>query len=245
MVGFCGSRALPVSAADTALVSGVVSSVLAGVPRRGVAVGCAVGADALVVSSVLALGASSRPRVFAAFGPVSPPASLHAARVFAPGASSSISSVSGVADALAAGASVSWWAGAVPQSTWQPASPTAPRPSSRRSPPPVLGAASSGSSPRPARPASVPLLPLRPASQAPARARGLPSRSPQASDSPLSSSPSGRWPQPAPQTRSPPHGVRGLHWHRLDLAPPGRVGSASCPNLHTSSAARRGPHTAT
>ena len=90
----------------SALVSGVVSSVLAGVPRRGVAVGCAVGADALVVSSALALGASSRLRVFAAFGPVSPPASLPAARVYAPGASASVSSVSGVAGALVAGASV-------------------------------------------------------------------------------------------------------------------------------------------
>ena len=44
--------------ADSALVSGVVGSVLAAVPRRGVAVGCAIGADALVVSSALAAGAS-------------------------------------------------------------------------------------------------------------------------------------------------------------------------------------------
>ena len=95
MVGFCGSRSLPASAEVSALVSGVVGSVLAGVPRRGVAVGCAVGGDALVVSSALALGASSRLRVFAAFGPVSPP--WPAARVSAPGASSSVSSVSGVA----------------------------------------------------------------------------------------------------------------------------------------------------
>jgi hypothetical protein len=110
MVGFCGSRTLPLSAADSALVSGVVGSVLSG--GRGVAVGCAVGADALVVSSVFALGASSWLRVFAAFGHVSPP--WPAARAFAPGASSSVSSVSGVADALAAGASVSWWAGGGP-----------------------------------------------------------------------------------------------------------------------------------
>jgi hypothetical protein len=112
MVGFCGSRDLPVSAADAALVAGVVGSVLAGVPRRDVAVGCAVGGDALVVSSALAASASSRLRVFAAFGPVSPP--WPAARVSAPGASSSLSSVSGVAGALAAGASVSWWAGGGP-----------------------------------------------------------------------------------------------------------------------------------
>ena len=54
MVGFCGSRALPASAADSALIAGVVGSVLAAFPRRGVAVGCAVGGDALVVSAALA-----------------------------------------------------------------------------------------------------------------------------------------------------------------------------------------------
>jgi hypothetical protein len=46
------------AAADSALVSGVVGSVLAAVPHRGVAVGCAIGVDALVVSSALAAGAS-------------------------------------------------------------------------------------------------------------------------------------------------------------------------------------------
>ncbi|HZB08356.1 MAG TPA: hypothetical protein VE525_04495 [Rubrobacter sp.] len=65
-----------------------------------------------VAGTALALGASSRLCVFAAFGPVSPP--WPAARLFAPGASSSVSSVSGVAGALAAGASVSWWAGGGP-----------------------------------------------------------------------------------------------------------------------------------
>jgi hypothetical protein len=112
IVGFCGSRSLPASAEVSALVSGVVGSVLAGVPRRGVAVGCAVGGDALVVSAALALDASSQLRVFAAFGPVSPP--WPAARFSAPGASSSVSSVTGVAGALAAGASVTWWAGGGP-----------------------------------------------------------------------------------------------------------------------------------
>jgi hypothetical protein len=112
MVGFCGSRNLPVSAANSALVSGVVGSVLAALPHRDVAVGCAVGGDALVVSAALSAGASSRLRVFAAFGPVSPP--WPAARVFAPGASSSVSSVSGVAGALATGTSVSWWSGGGP-----------------------------------------------------------------------------------------------------------------------------------
>jgi len=114
VVGFCGSRALPASGSVSALVAGVVRSVLAGVPRRSVAVGCALGGDALVVSSALAsfACASSRLSVFAAFGPVSPP--WPAACVSAPGASSSVSSVSGVAAALAAGASVSWWAGGGP-----------------------------------------------------------------------------------------------------------------------------------
>jgi hypothetical protein len=112
MVGFCGSRTLPASATDSALVSRVLGSVLAALPRRDVAVGCAVGGDALVVSSALALGASSRLRVFAAFGPVSPP--WPAAGAFAPGASSSVSSVSGVAGALATGTSVTWWAGGGP-----------------------------------------------------------------------------------------------------------------------------------
>jgi hypothetical protein len=52
-VGLCGSRAVPLSATDSALVSGVLGSVLAALPRRDVAVGCADSADALVVSSVL------------------------------------------------------------------------------------------------------------------------------------------------------------------------------------------------
>ena len=69
-------------------------------------------ADTLVVSSALTFGASSRLRVFAAFGSVSP--AWPSARVSAPGASSSVSSVSGVASALAAGVSVSWWAGGLP-----------------------------------------------------------------------------------------------------------------------------------
>ncbi len=109
LVGFCGSRSLSATS-SVALVSRVVGSILHS--GRGVAVGCALGGDALVVSSALAAGASSRLSVFAAFGPGSPP--WPAARAFAPGASSSVSSVSGVAGALAAGASVSWWAGGGP-----------------------------------------------------------------------------------------------------------------------------------
>ena len=92
------------------MVAGVVGSVLSG--GREVTVGLAVGGDDLVVSSALAAGASSRLHVFAAFGPVSPP--WPSARVSAPGASSSLSSVSAVAGALAAGACVSWWSGGGP-----------------------------------------------------------------------------------------------------------------------------------
>ncbi len=101
LVGFSGSRSLPASASP--LVAGIV---------RSLAVGCSLGADALVVSSVLTAGAASRLSVFCAFGPVSPP--WPALRVSAPGASRSSSSVSGVAAALAAGASVSWWSGGGP-----------------------------------------------------------------------------------------------------------------------------------
>ena len=75
MVDFCGSRALQAlasaSASVSVLVTGVVRSVLAG--GRGVAAGCALGGDALVVSAALAAGASSRLSVFAAFGPVNLP----------------------------------------------------------------------------------------------------------------------------------------------------------------------------
>ncbi len=111
LVGFCGSRALPASA--PALVAGVVRSVLAA--GRGVAVGCALGADAAVLSSALRAGAASRLSVFAAFGPVSPAfLGSPAPHVRAPGASRSCSSVSGVAEALAAGAPVSWWSGGGP-----------------------------------------------------------------------------------------------------------------------------------
>jgi len=111
LVGFCGSRSLP-AASGSALVARVVGSVLAS--GRGVAAGCSLGADALVVSSVLAVpGAAPRLSVFCAFGPVSPPCGT-APRVSAPGASRSLSSVSGVAEALAAGASVHWWSGGGP-----------------------------------------------------------------------------------------------------------------------------------
>ncbi|CAA9419227.1 hypothetical protein AVDCRST_MAG82-1311 [uncultured Rubrobacteraceae bacterium] len=108
LVGFCGSRSFPASFAP--LVSRVVCSVLSS--RRSLAVGCCVGADASVLGAVLAAGVAPRLSVFAAFGPISPP--WPARYVSAPGASSSVSAVSGVAGALTAGASVSWWAGGGP-----------------------------------------------------------------------------------------------------------------------------------
>ena len=106
LVGFCGSRSLPVS--SSALVSRVVGAVLAS--RRPLVVGCCVGADASVVRAVLAAGVAPRLSVFCAFGPVSPPCGT-APRVEAPGASSSVSWPSGVGAALRAGASVRWWSG--------------------------------------------------------------------------------------------------------------------------------------
>lgn len=63
-VGFCGSRSLPASAQP--LIASVVSSVLSGSSARLV-VGCSVGADALVLSSI-PQSSLSRVSVFAAFG---------------------------------------------------------------------------------------------------------------------------------------------------------------------------------
>lgn len=65
----CGSRSLPVASAP--LVGRVVSALLGS--GSLLAVGCAVGADAAAISSVLAAGAAPRLQVWCAFGPVSPP----------------------------------------------------------------------------------------------------------------------------------------------------------------------------
>lgn len=98
VVSFGGSRSLPAGAVG--FVGRVVRSVLASRPV-GVSVGCACGADAAVVSAVVAAGAASRLSVFAVFGPG--------------GAGSwGGSAVSSVLAARAAGASVSFWAGGVP-----------------------------------------------------------------------------------------------------------------------------------
>ena len=95
VVMVCGSRSLSPSAVP--LVSQVVQSLLSA--GRGIAVGCAAGADATVISSVLAAGASSQLRVFAAFGPGGA------------GAAGSVSAVSVVSQAATNGVPVTWWAG--------------------------------------------------------------------------------------------------------------------------------------
>jgi len=93
-VGFCGSRSLPASAQS--LVASVVSAVLSGSSAR-LAVGCSVGADSLVLSSV-PFPSFPRLSVFAAFGSGGRGAC-------------SLSAVSSVLAAVRAGASVAWWAG--------------------------------------------------------------------------------------------------------------------------------------
>jgi len=98
-VAFGGSRSLPSS--FSGLVASVVGAVLAS--GASIRVGCAVGADALVLSSAVASGPASSVSVFSFFGPG--------------GAGAwSGSAVSAVLAASAAGASVSWWAGGGPSS---------------------------------------------------------------------------------------------------------------------------------
>lgn len=93
-VGFCGSRRLPVgSGAQVAQVVGQVMG--AGHP---VLVGCASGADALVVKAGVAM-APGQLAIFCAFGPS--------------GASAlgQLSNVAGVQAAASSGVPVQWWAG--------------------------------------------------------------------------------------------------------------------------------------
>lgn len=92
VVAVAGSRQLPAGAA--AVVAGVAAA-LAGA-GLAVSVGCCVGADSAVLSSVPAPAL----RVFVAFGP--PPACAGAC---------ALSAVSSVSAAARAGAAVSWWAG--------------------------------------------------------------------------------------------------------------------------------------
>lgn len=97
-VAFGGSRSLS-SSLLCSRVSSVVGAVLAS--GASVSVGCCVGADAQVVSSVLAAGAASRLSVFSAFGPGGV-------------GSCSVSAVSGVLAVSAAGGRVAWWSGGGP-----------------------------------------------------------------------------------------------------------------------------------
>ena len=112
LVGFCGSRDLPSRASDAGLVAALVASVLAA--GRAVAVGCCVGADAVVLRAFLrsSRGLVSRTSgsaslaLFAAFGPSGAgswrgsalPLVLRAARV-SPG------------HGCVSPVSVRWWAG--------------------------------------------------------------------------------------------------------------------------------------
>ena len=65
LVGFSGPRRLPVG--QVQLFSAVVGSLLRA--GRGIGVGCAAGADALVIAATLAAGGAPSLSVFAAFGP--------------------------------------------------------------------------------------------------------------------------------------------------------------------------------
>ncbi len=99
-IGFCGSRSLPESARP--LVTSVVSAVCSGSPVRPVqlAVGCSVGADESVISSV-PRHMLSRLTVFSAFG-------------FGGRGSCSLSAIPAVLAAARGGACVHWWAGGLP-----------------------------------------------------------------------------------------------------------------------------------
>ena len=91
----CGSRSLPGGAAPGV---GRVVSALVGAGSV-LAVGCAAGADAAAVSSVVAAGVGSRLRLFAVGGSSGA------------GFAGKASAFSGVRSAASAGATVSWWAG--------------------------------------------------------------------------------------------------------------------------------------
>ncbi len=91
-IGFCGSRSLSASARP--LVTSVVSSVLKESSAQ-ITVGCSIGADELVLSSIPE-SALSRVSIFAAFG---------AGGVGA----CSLSPVPSVINAVRGGASVNWW----------------------------------------------------------------------------------------------------------------------------------------
>jgi len=116
-VGFAGSRSLPSVPAPGGLVARVVGSVVAA--GRPVAVGCAVGADAAVLSARLALpfsssSSSSSLVLFAAGGPSAGPGSPLAG-FWRGSALSAVSSAAALAVSPGHGCfapvSVRWWAG--------------------------------------------------------------------------------------------------------------------------------------
>ena len=98
---FGGSRSLSPSA--SALASSVALAVLRS--GAGVAVGCCVGADSVVLSAAVSAGLASRLSVFSAFGPLGSGA---------PAGACSLSAVAAVRAAVAAGASLRSWAGGGP-----------------------------------------------------------------------------------------------------------------------------------
>jgi len=113
LVGVCGSRGLPSSSRSGGLVSSVVASVAAS--RRGLAVGCCVGADAAALSARLRLGfrsaVSGGPAlsVFAAFGPGGVGSWSGGSAVGLVARAASLASSPG--HGVCAPVSVRWWAG--------------------------------------------------------------------------------------------------------------------------------------
>ena len=108
VVAMAGTRHLDIAGA--VLVSGVVVDLMGA--GASLVVGCAVGADAAVLSA-LSRDVRGRVTAFAAFGPVSPSWGAPQGRYTAPGACS-VSAVSTVAAHLLTGGPVVWWAGGAP-----------------------------------------------------------------------------------------------------------------------------------
>ncbi len=93
-IGFCGSRSIPASARP--IVSSVVQEALS-TTRASLSIGCSIGADSFVLSS-LPRAILHRLTIFAAFG-------------FDGEGSCSLSAVNSVLGAVRHGAFVHWWAG--------------------------------------------------------------------------------------------------------------------------------------
>lgn len=106
LIGFCGSRSLPPRLASR--VGPVVRALLAwqvvpdGAPAPGVAVGCSVGADEMVISAVLGAAAAPSLHIFAAFGSGGD------------GCAPSVSASRLVLSCARVGVDIRWWAGGSP-----------------------------------------------------------------------------------------------------------------------------------